>query len=824
MTPSCRELTRMSGREDQRRRLQERLRQLEQERAAIEAELAGIPADGVREISSPQSTALPARQDQAFDNRAKVELFRSLFRGRTDIFPLRWENLKTGKSGYAPACANEWKRGLCEKPRIKCSACANQAFIGVTDQVVAHHLRGQGPGGAAFVAGVYPVLPDDTCWFLAADFDEAEWRRDVEAFAQTCRAWEVPVAIERSRSGNGAHAWIFFDEPAPASLARRLGSALITETLDRAPDVGFASYDRLFPSQDTVPSGGFGNLIALPLQGLARQAGNSVFLDDDLEPHHDQWTYLAGVQRLNRQTLESLVDAASAAGRILGVRIPVDDDDEEPWLAPPSRRRSPPAIAGALPSNLTMVVADQLYIPRKDLPPGLISRLMRLAAFQNPEFYAAQAMRLATHDKPRIVSCAELTANHIGLPRGCFDVAMDLFASLGVTVEIDDRRNRGAALDVSFNGVLRPDQGAAVEALRPHDIGVLAATTAFGKTVVAARMIAERGVNVLVLVHRRQLMDQWVERLGAFLNAAPGMIGKIGGGKRKPSGLIDIALIQSLVRKGEVDDIVGDYGHLIVDECHHLSAVSFELVARRTKARYVLGLSATVTRKDGHHPIIFMQCGPVRKRVDARTEAARRPFDHRVRIRPTAFRLPDSEGAAATVPIQDVYRALASDEERNELIFNDVLAALEAGRSPVVITERTDHLEALADRLARFAKHVIVLRGGQSDRKRREAMERLAAIPEQDERVIVATGRYLGEGFDDQRLDTLFLTMPIAWRGTLAQYAGRLHRLHDPKREVVIYDYVDRDIPVLARMAAKRAAGYSAIGYTIAQAPGLFDG
>jgi superfamily II DNA or RNA helicase len=758
-----------------------------------------------------------------FDNRAKVELFRSLFRGRSDVFPLRWENLKTGKSGYAPACANEWKRGLCEKPRVKCSACPNQAFIVANDQVVANHLRGRGPGGAAFVAGVYPVLPDDTCWFLAADFDEAEWRRDVKAFAQACRAWDVPVAIERSRSGNGAHAWIFFDEPVSASLVRRLGSALITETLDQTPDIGFASYDRLFPSQDTVPSGGFGNLIALPLQGLARQAGNSVFLDDDLEPHHDQWTYLAGVQRLNRRTLEALVDAASAAGRILGVRIPVDDDDEEPWLAPPSRRRSPPTIAGALPSHLTMVVADQLYIPRKDLPPGLVSRLIRLAAFQNPEFYAAQAMRLATHDKPRIVSCAELTANHIGLPRGCFDVAMDLFVSLGVTVAIEDQRNRGAAIDTSFNGVLRPDQEAAVDALLPHDIGVLAATTAFGKTVVAARMIAERGVNVLVLVHRRQLMDQWVERLGAFLNAAPGMIGKIGGGKRKPSGLVDIALIQSLVRKGEVDDIVGDYGHLIVDECHHLSAVSFELVARRTKARYVLGLSATVTRKDGHHPIIFMQCGPVRKRVDARTEAGRRPFDHRVRIRQTAFRLPDSEAHAATVPIQDVYLALAGDEGRNELIFNDVLAALEAGRSPVVITERTDHLEALADRLSRFAKNVIILRGGQSERKRREAMDRLAAIPEQDERVIVATGRYLGEGFDDQRLDTLFLTMPIAWRGTLAQYAGRLHRLHDPKREVVIYDYVDRDVPVLARMAAKRAAGYSAIGYTTAQGPGLFD-
>jgi hypothetical protein len=365
----------MFGREDQRRRLQERLRQLEQERAAIEAELAGIPADGVREVSSPASTPPPVRQDQALDNRAKIDLFRSLFRGRSDVFPLRWENLKTGKSGYAPACANEWKRGLCEKPRVKCSACPNQAFIAATGQVVAHHLRGQGPGGAAFVAGVYPVLSDDSCWFLAADFDEAEWPRDVKAFAQACSAWDVPVAIERSRSGNGAHAWIFFDEPTPASLARRLGSALITETLDRAPDVGFASYDRLFPSQDTVPRGGFGNLIALPLQGLARQAGNSVFLDDDLEPHHDQWTYLAGVQRLNRQTLEALVDAASAAGRILGVRIPVDDDDEEPWLAPPSRRRSPPTIAGTLPSNLTMVVADQLYIPRKDLPRGLVSRL-----------------------------------------------------------------------------------------------------------------------------------------------------------------------------------------------------------------------------------------------------------------------------------------------------------------------------------------------------------------------------------------------------------------------------------------------------------------
>lgn len=815
----------MPVQDDRVRRLQDRLRDLDRERAAIEAEIAGLGAGSVAQTAehAPIAPQPPRKPAQTLDNRAKVELFRGLFRGRADVFPRRWENPKTAKSGYAPACANEWRRGVCDKPRVKCSACPNQAFLPVTDQMVAQHLRGQDPDGGPFVAGVYPVLPDDTCWFLAADFDEADWRRDVRAFAESCRAWNVPVSIERSRSGNGAHAWIFFDQPVSAGLARRLGSALITETLDRVPDIGFASYDRLFPSQDSVPDGGFGNLIGLPLQGLARRAGNSLFLDETLTPYEDQWGYLAGVRRLGTDALAELVEAASAAGRILAVRIPVDDDDEEPWLAPPSRRRSLPAIAGPFPTRLTVVIADQLYVPRAELPAGLVARLMRLAAFQNPEFYAAQAMRLATHDKPRIISCAELTANHIGLPRGCQDVALDLLASVGIAVDIDDRRFGGAPALVSFTGQLRPGQAEAVAALTPHDIGVLAATTAFGKTVVAARMIAERGVNVLVLVHRRQLMDQWVERLGAFLDVAPGMIGTIGGGKRKPTGVIDVALIQSLVRKGEVDDIVGDYGHLVVDECHHLSAVSFELVARRTKARFVLGLSATVTRKDGHHPIIFMQCGPIRKRVDARAEAARRPFDHLVRIRQTAFRLEGAAASADRPPIQDVYRALAADGARNELIFNDVLAALEARRSPVVITERTDHLEALSQRLSKFARNIVVLRGGQSERKRRDALARLAAIPDGDERVILATGRYLGEGFDDQRLDTLFLTMPVAWRGTLAQYAGRLHRLHDSKREVVIYDYVDGDVPVLARMAAKRAAGYSAIGYSIATAGDLFD-
>ena len=805
--------------------LMTRLTALERERSAIIAEigiLQSAPGEQTAAIKVNPSEKAGGLVDRNSTIENKIALFRRLFRGRSDVFPIRWENHKTGRSGYAPACANEWQRGICEKPKVKCSACPNQAFFAVDDVSIERHLRGTDANGLPFVMGVYPMLAENTCWFLAADFDEGEWQRDVFAFRETCQRHKIPVAIERSRSGNGAHAWIFFEEPIPAASARRLGAFLVTETMDRVPDIGFGSYDRFFPSQDSMPTGGFGNLIALPLQGLARSSGNSVFIDESCSPYLDQWAFLSAIDPIARAKVDHLIEEASASGKILGVRIPLVDEDEEPWLAPPSRRRPPPAIGGPLPSAITVVQADQIYIPRHALPPSLIARLIRLAAFQNPEFYAAQAMRRSTHDKPRIISCAELTSHHVALPRGCFDAVCDLLTSLGIAVTIEDCRTTGAPIPFAFTGALRPSQEPAIAALLPHDTGVLAATTAFGKTVLAIRMMAERGLNTLILVHRRQLMDQWIERLTAFSSMPRDAIGMIGGGRRKPKGQVDVALIQSLVRKGEVDDIVGNYGHLVVDECHHLSAVSFELVARRSKARYILGLSATVTRKDGHHPIIVMQCGPVRHRVDARSEAAKRPFDHVVRIRDTSFQLQPTLNTSSP-SIQDVFKAMVADEARNGLIFDDVLHALEGGRSPVVITERTAHLEILAKRLERFARHVIVLRGGQSEKQRSDIAARLAAIPQTEERVIVATGRYLGEGFDDSRLDTLFLTMPIAWKGTLAQYAGRLHRLHDAKREVIIYDYVDMSVPVLARMAAKRRVGYQTIGYRILSTGDLFS-
>ncbi len=753
--------------------------------------------------------------DQTSSPQEKITLFRSLFRGRDDVYPRRFESRKTGRSGYAPACANEWVRGVCEKPRIKCAECPNRRFLPVTDDVIRWHLSGCDAEGQPFVAGVYPLLQDETCFFLAVDFDKADWRDDAAAFLETCRHFNLPAALERSRSGRGAHVWFFFDEAIPAALARRLGSHVLTETMERRPDIGLDSYDRLFPNQDTMPQGGFGNLIALPLQRAARKQDNTVFLDSAFVPWADQWAFLASVRKIGRPQVEEIVEDAERRGRILGVRLPPQDDGEtEPWTAPPSRRREAP-IVGDLPATLELVLGNQIYIPKQGLHPGLRNRLLRLAAFQNPEFYKAQAMRLSTYSKPRVIACAEDLPHHIGLPRGCLDDVRKTLTDLGVRTAIRDERRDGSRLEVKFQGELRQQQKAAADAMLRHETGVLAATTAFGKTVVAAWLIARRGVNTLVLVHRRQLLDQWIERLSTFLDVPAKSIGRIGGGRNRPTGQIDVGIIQSLVRKGVVDDRVAEYGHVIVDECHHLSAHSFEQVVRQAKARFVVGLSATVARKDGHHPIIFMQCGPVRHQVNARAQAASRPFEHFVLVQPTSFQPNRSPDPDKRVEFQTLYQELVDDQTRTRRICEDVVDSVRNGRSPLILTERNEHLDRFEHELTSRVDHVVVLRAGMGKKQRQAVNDRLAAIPRQEGRIILATGKYVGEGFDDPRLDTLFLTLPVSWRGTVAQYAGRLHRLYDGKREVRIYDYADLNVPMLARMFDRRCRGYEAIGYTI---------
>jgi hypothetical protein len=650
---------------------------------------------------------LSAPVDRTSSSEAKIALFRSLFRGRDDVYPRRFESRKTGRAGYAPACAHEWVRGICEKPRIKCADCPHRRFLPVTDPVIRWHLSGEDAEGKPFVAGVYPLLLDETCFLLAIDFDKAGWQEDSLAFMNACRRLDLPAALERSRSGRGGHVWLFFEEAVPAALARRLGSHLLTEAMEGRPDIGLDSYDRLFPNQDTLPQGGFGNLIALPLQKRARDRENSVFLDEQLTPWADQWAFLAKVRRISRSRVESIAQEAERRGRVLGVRLPPQDEDDEPWAAPPSGRRHQMPLAGELPASLELVSGNQIYIPKNALHPGLRNRLLRLAAFQNPEFYRAQAMRLSTYDKPRVIACAEDHPHHVGLPRGCFEEVKQTLGALGVRTTVRDERSTGRPLDVAFSGELRPDQQAA--------------TTAFGKTVVAAWLIAERGVSTLVLVHRRQLLDQWIERLAAFLGLPVKSIGRIGGGRNRPSGLLDVAVIQSLVRKGVVRDLVADYGHLVVDECHHLSAHSFEQVARQAKARFVLGLSATVARKDGHHPIIFMQCGPVRHRVDARSQAEARPFAHSVLVQPTSFQSRRPPEADRRLDFQALYQELVDDESRNRRICDDVTEAVRSGRSPLVLTERNDHLDRLEGGLTEGIQHLVVLRAGLGKRPLRAA-------------------------------------------------------------------------------------------------------
>ncbi|MBI3801843.1 MAG: DEAD/DEAH box helicase family protein [Deltaproteobacteria bacterium] len=768
-------------------------------------------------LPEPKREAAAPRQSEVSEARtvtappspeAKIALFRELFRGREDVYAERWES-EDGRSGYAPASKKDWEALLASKPKDRQKVHRRtRKLLPLTDQVFWMHLAGKK------TVGIYPLLTDETCWLLAADFDKKTWQDDATAFLVTCRKTGVPAYLERSRSGNGGHVWIFFERAIPAVLARKMGCAILTQTMERRHQLGLDSYDRFFPNQDTLPKGGFGNLIALPLQKIPRENGNSVFIDDNSCPYPEQWQFLASIRRVAADHVEWIVKDAARNGQIVGVHmsVPDEDSDEEPWTLPPSRKRAGKPIQGPFPEHIELVQSNLVYVPKAGLPEPMMNRMIRIAAFQNPEFYKAQAMRLSTWDKPRVIFCGEDLSRHVALPRGCLQVVRELLEEHGIRVTTRDERCTGKPIDVTFRGELRDEQVNSARQILQHEEGILCAPTAFGKTVVGAKLIAERKVSTLLLVHRRQLLDQWRERLAMFLHMPEKAIGQIGGGKFARTGVIDVAVIQSLQRKGEVKDFVAEYGQVIVDECHHISAFTFEQVMRQVKARYVVGLTATPTRKDGHHPIIFMQCGPIRFALSVRKAAERSPLQHLLLPRPTDFRM---LAETTDLTIHDIYAALVVDAARNQQIIKDILEAVCRGLTPLVLTNRTDHLERLALGLSSI-ENVLILKGGMGQKKRQSVADRLNEIPDGVPRVILATGSYISEGFDDSRLDTLFLTMPISWRGTLQQYVGRLHRIHHDKRVVRVYDYVDAQVPMLARMYDKRLRGYRAIGYVLA--------
>jgi superfamily II DNA or RNA helicase len=744
---------------------------------------------------------VPEVEPSRLSTAEKVALFRQLFRGRTDVYPIRWESKTTGKPGYAPACGNEWLAGVCEKPRIKCGECNNRLLIPLSDTVIYEHLAGKR------TIGVYPLLADDTCHFLAADFDEAEWREDAKAFYQSCHELGVPVALEISRSGNGAHAWVFFSGSVSARDARRLGTAIISHTCARTRQLKLESYDRLFPNQDSMPKGGFGNLIALPLQKHPRENGCSVFVDGDLRPYRDQWAFLASILPMPTHDIEPTILRATGNSHPLDVTFINEEDQKEPWKRSASVTKK---LVGPMPKSLTVTLSNLIYFEKAQLSQSLANRLIRLAAFQNPEFYKKQAMRFSVWDEPRVIGCAENYPNHIALPRGCLDAALELLRDNAIACELIDERYAGSPLDVAFAGTLRLDQEFAVTAMLQHDAGVLCAPTAFGKTVTAAAMIARRGVNTLVLVHRTELLKQWQERLQSFLGVGKGVVGTIGGGKAKPTGKIDIAVMQSLSRQGEVNSLVENYGHVIVDECHHVGAASFDAILKQAKAKYVLGLTATPIRRDGQQPIIFMQCGPTRHTAAKPTGAP-----HDLAVTPCTLHsridLPQEAG------IQDVFRHLAIDQARTDAIAAEVINAYGQGRKVLVLTERTEHLDAIQTALDGKVPSLFVLHGRIAKKQRATLIAELNALPPDAPRVLLATGKLVGEGFDHPPLDTLVLAMPVSWKGTLQQYAGRLHREHATKIDVRIIDFVDTGHPALLRMWDKRQRGYRAMGYRMAE-------
>ena len=761
----------------------------------------------------------------------RVALFMSLFKGRKDVFARRWFSKSTGKAGYQPVCVNEWRRGVCDKKKYKCAECPNRDFAPLTSQDVYRHLEGKDEN-CCDVVGLYAIMPDNNCSFLCTDFDDKSckhgYKDDVLAFVGVCRDWQIPYAIERSRSGNGAHVWIFFEEPLPAFKARRLGNAILTEAMNRDGRMSLNSYDRFFPNQDRMPEGGFGNLVALPLQGQARKNLNSVFVDDDFLAYKDQWTFLYNIKKLREDDVDKQLSLH--VNEEFGALS--TSSESKPWVTPTSQDLTKADFY----STMEIVKADKIYIPLKSISAKVLNHLKRIAAFKNPEFYSKQALRLSTYSVPRIISCFDITDEYLAMPRGCEDAILSFLNDNNVKYSITDETSHGKKISVTFTGKEREEQTDAINALLTYSNGVLHATTAFGKTVTAAAIIARKKVNTLILVHSKALLTQWHERLTEFLDIdfketeepkkrgrkkvfSP--IGCLDSTCNSLHGIIDIALIQSCLDENGVKPFVQDYGMVLVDECHHVSSVTFEHVLKSIKAHTVYGLTATPIRKDGQQPIIFMQCGPIRFSADAKSQITKQSFDRYLIPRFTSYRSITEDRQTITA----MYQSLSEDTVRNNLIVNDICKVVDSGRTPIILTNRTSHVTLLAEKLKTTIPNVITLTGSGTTRDKRDALLRLQAISPSEPLVIVATGKYVGEGFDYPRLDTLFLALPISWKGLVAQYAGRLHRENEGKKDVRIYDYIDIHEPVCDSMYRKRLKGYASIGYKtiIKGQPTLFD-
>lgn len=705
----------------------------------------------------------------------KIKLFRNLFKGQNGVYAIRWEN-KQGKSGYSPLCKNRWNKAKCNLPKIHCRECRNKDYETLSDNVLYDHLTGKK------VVGIYPLLQNDCCNFLAIDFDKHDWKKDVNAFYQTCKKMDVPSSIEISRSGNGAHIWIFFTEEITAKIARKLGSVLISETMKMGNILGIDSYDRMFPNQDYLPAGGFGNLIALPLQKKVRELDYSVFVDHKFNVYPDQWAYLSFTNKISPREVNSIIT------NFANNQIPLIEVTKQNRII--SKQK------------VKITISNQIYISKLGLPYILQYKFIKLAIFSNPEFYIAQSSRRSTYNIPRFIDCGVNFPKKISIPTGLLNEVLDLLHEANITFIFDDRRNSGKQLFTKFNGVIHEKQKNAFSAIMKSDMGVLCANTGFGKTILAINMIAERKVNTLILVHRTEILDQWREKLNIFLEDTE--IGVIGSSKFKQTLNIDVAMIQTL--KNQPRNVIDNYGQIIIDECHHIAAYTFEKILKKSSAKYILGLTATPHRKDGHHPIVFMQCGNIIFKTSAKSTEMKKILN----IRNTSI-----EMAVEELTLPKIISELYQDKERNQLIFEDVIEALRRKRNSLILTERIDHLYILEKLFEEHCKNIIVLKGGMGKKQKEKMKTKLIEPREGEQRLIIASGKYIGEGFDYPVLDTLFLSLPISWKGTLQQYVGRIMRDYKMKDSIEVFDYVDVKIDRLLKMFNKRKRAYKSLGFKV---------
>ena len=766
-----------------------------------------------------------------------IEFYR-MFRGRKDVFAQR-----SAKKGYFTQCDNFWKYGICPKrngEKVKCRECKNQSYTKLTISAILDHLIGERED-CTDVIGLYPLFPDGICWFLVFDFDNhsdeeielsKDWQLEVNALRRICEVNGIDALVERSRSGRGAHVWIFFSEAIQAAKARRFGEALIVKGAESVNMKDFSFFDRMLPLQDSLPEGKLGNLVALPLQGMALKKGNSAFVDENWQPYRDQWSRLLSTRKVSKERINKcLTDWCPAEGAMSIFQS--DAEEPEDASVPLLFGRSPrPSlghfhrddVAGAM----QIVLSDGVYIDKHNLKPRIQNAIRRIAAFSNSQFFMNLKMGFSNLDTQRIVYAGYDEGEYIVIPRGCLDDLKSLLDDAEISHSITDRRQEGKNIDVEFNGTLYPEQAVAAEKMLFNDNGVLAAATAFGKTVVGAYLIAQKKVNTLVLVHTVEIMNNWVGDLNKFLNIneplpsyttpkgrvkhRDSLIGTFSSQKDASTGIIDIAMITSLGRNDDINPMVREYGMVIMDECHHSAAFTHENVLRAVSAKYVYGMTATAKRMDGQVKKIFMQFGPIRHRYTAKERAEKQGIGHYVYPRFT--RLVDVEGSGDR-HISDYFDLVVKSEMRNMQIVADVVDCVKKERTPLVMTKYREHAQQLYQALLGAADNVFLLQGGNSLKARTELREKMLAVGREETMIVVAIGQYIGEGFNYPRLDTLLLAMPISFEGNVEQYAGRLNRDYEGKKDVIIFDYIDQHIPKLERMYHKRLRTYKKIGYEV---------